>query len=44
MEQFEEYSEFSTVAKLIIGNKTDLDEKRQVSNEEGRKFSDSLGV
>ncbi|EAY05009.1 hypothetical protein TVAG_416520 [Trichomonas vaginalis G3] len=32
------------VVKLIVGNKTDLEEKRQVSKNEGQAFADSLGV
>lgn len=32
------------VCKLVVGNKADLDDKRQVSREEGRTFADNLGV
>ena len=32
------------VCKLVVGNKADLEEKRQVSREEGRAFADNLGV
>ena len=32
------------VCKIIVGNKTDLEEKRQVRREEGQAFADSLGV
>lgn len=29
---------------IVFGNKTDLQEKRQVSTEEARRFLDSIGV
>ena len=32
------------VCKLIIGNKTDLQEKRVVTHQEGQAFADSLGA
>jgi len=32
------------VCKLIVGNKIDLEEKRQVRRDEGQAFADSLGV
>jgi Ras-related protein Rab-1A len=32
------------VCKLIVGNKCDLDDKRQVARDEGRAFADNLGV
>jgi Ras-related protein Rab-1A len=32
------------VCKLVIGNKADLEEKRQVRRDEGRAFADNLGV
>jgi Ras-related protein Rab-1A len=30
--------------RLLVGNKSDLDTKRQVSFEEGKEFADSLGI
>lgn len=32
------------VCKLIVGNKADREDERQVSREEGRAFADNLGV
>lgn len=32
------------VCKLIVGNKADLEDKRQVRREEGQAFADNLGV
>ena len=32
------------VCKLIVGNKADLEDKRQVRREEGQVFADNLGV
>lgn len=33
-----------TVVKLLVGNKTDLEEKRVVRREEGQMLADSLGI
>lgn len=33
-----------SVNKLLIGNKCDIDGKRQVSFEEGKELADSLGI
>ena len=32
------------VCKLLVGNKTDLEDKRVVSYEEGQRMADSLGI
>lgn len=33
-----------TVVKLLIGNKSDLEEKREVQTEEGRELANTLGI
>lgn len=33
-----------TVVKVLVGNKNDLESKRQVTFEEGKEFADSLGI
>lgn len=32
------------VIKLLVGNKADLESKRQVTFEEGKELADSLGI
>lgn len=32
------------VVKLLIGNKSDLEEKREVKTEEGRELAEKLGI
>ena len=32
------------VVKVLVGNKNDLESKRQVTFEEGKEFADSLGI
>jgi GTPase SAR1 family protein len=33
-----------SVYKILVGNKCDLDEKRQVSYEQGKEFADTYGM
>ena len=43
---FSEISKYAAenVNKVLVANKSDMDEKREVSNEEGRELADALGV
>ena len=34
----------SNIVKILVGNKSDLKEQRQVSYEEGKQFAESLGM
>lgn len=44
IESIKEYTDYNALCLLVIGNKCDLEQEREVSFDEGQKLAQSLGL